>query len=51
MSKDKGEPQQDGRRGKILFRIKPHMQQNAQRAQAKLCVHQENPQGLSQTCL
>ena len=27
MSKGKGEPQQDGRRGKIMFRIKPHTHQ------------------------
>ena len=49
----KENPQQDGRRGKITFRIKPHTTRDAQRAQTKPCVHQdpETPQRLSQTCL
>ena len=45
-------PQQDGRRGEITFRIKPHTHQSIQKAQTKH-VHQglETPERLSQTCL
>ena len=45
--------QQDGRRGKTTFRIKPNNCQRCRRAQTKLCVHQDPkaPQRLSQTCL
>ena len=46
----KEKPQQDGRRGKITFRIKPHNHQRSSEC-AKPCAHQESSQGLSQTCL
>ena len=39
----KEKPQQDGRRGKITFRIKLQPTRNAQRAQTKPCAHQEIP--------
>ena len=45
----KKNPQQDGRRGKIMFRIKlPTCQRHS--AQTKPCAQQETPQRLSQTC-
>ena len=46
-SKDKGEAQQDDRRGEITFRIKPHTHQSVQKAQTKH-VHQglETPERL-----
>ena len=40
MSKGKGEPQQDGRRGKIAFRIK-HTCQRHSEGSNKPCVHQD----------
>ena len=43
-------PQQDGRRGKIMFRIKPYTRQR-HLEDSNPCVHQEIPQRLSQTCL
>ena len=60
--KAKKKPQQDGRRGKIIFRIKPVHTRDTQRAQKnknknkkkqQLCGHQdpETPQRLSQSCL
>ena len=50
-SKDKGEAQQDDRRGEITFRIKPHTHQRRSEGSNKNCMHQETPQRLSQTCL
>ena len=49
----KEEPQQDSRRGKIMFRIKPHSHQKHSEGSNKFCVHQdpETSQRLSQTCL
>ena len=51
--KAKKKPQQDGRRGEIIFRIKPVHTRDTHRAQKNPCVHQdpETPQRLSQTCL
>ena len=48
--KAKESPQQDGRRGEILFRIKPHTHQ---RCSEEPCGHQdtETPQRLSQNCV
>ena len=46
----KEKPQQDGRRGKIMFRIKPHTHQRFLKGSNKTCAHQETPQRLSQTC-
>ena len=43
--------QQDGRRSKITFRIKPIPTRDIQRAQTKPSMQQENPQRLSQTWL
>ena len=53
MSRDKGEDQQDGRRGKITFRIKPHSHQRCSEGSNKPCVHQDTgiPQSLRQNCL
>ena len=50
--REKEKSQQDGRRGEIEFRIKPHIRQNALRAHTNL-VHQdtETPQRLSQNCV
>ena len=44
--------QQNGRRGKIAFRMKPIPTRDARRAHTKPCAHQdpETPQRLSQTC-
>ena len=49
----KKKPQQDGRRGKITFRIKPHACQRFSEGSKKPCVHQnpETPQRLRQNCL
>ena len=49
-SKGKGKPQQDGRRGKIAFRIKPHSCQRLSEGWNKPCAHQdpETPQRLRQ---
>ena len=47
----KEKPQQDGRRGEIMFRIKPHTCQSCSEGSNKTCAHQETPQRLSQTCL
>ena len=46
----KEKPQQDGRRGKIAFIIKPHTRQRLLEDSNKPCVHQdpETPQRLSQ---
>ena len=45
--------QQDGRRGKITFRIKPHTCQRCSEGSNKPCAHQdpETPQRLSQNCV
>ena len=47
--KAKEKPQQDGRRGKIAFRIKPHARQRPLEGSNKPCVHQdtEAPQRLT----
>ena len=37
----KGKPQQDGRRGNIMFRIKPHIHQRRSEGSNKPCVHQD----------
>ena len=49
----KEKPQQDGRRGKITFRIKPHIHQRHLEGSNKPCAHQdpETPQRLSQNCV
>ena len=49
----KEKPQQDGRRGKFTFRIKPHTCQRRSETSNKPHVHQdpETPQGLSQNCV
>ena len=49
----KEKPQQDGRRGKIMFRIKPHTCQRCLEGSNKPCVHQdpETPQRLRQNCV
>ena len=49
----KEKPQQDGRRGKIEFRIKPHICQRCSEGSNKPYVHQdpETPQRLSQNCV
>ena len=46
----KEKPQQDGRRGKIAFKIKPHTSQRCSEGSNKPCVHQnlETPQRLRQ---
>ena len=45
--------QQDGRRGEIMFRIKPLTHQRHSEGSNKTCVHQdpETPQRLSQNCV
>ena len=52
-SKEKEKSQQDGRRGEIEFRIKPHTRQRCLESSNKSCVHQEleTPQRLSQICV
>ena len=49
----KEKTQQDGRRGKITFRIKPQTHQRCSEGSNKPCVHQDpqTPQRLSQNCL
>ena len=49
----KEKPQQDGKRGKFAFRIKPHSSQRPSEGSNKHCVHQdpEIPQRLSQNCV
>ena len=37
----KEKPQQGGRRGKIMFRIKPHTRQRCSEGANKPCVHQD----------
>ena len=46
-------PQQDGRRGEITFRIKPHTCQICSEGSNIPCTHQdpETPQGPRQLCL
>ena len=48
----KEKPLQDGRRGEITFRIKPHNRQRCSEGSNKPCVQQdpETPQRLSQNC-
>ena len=43
--------QQDSRRGKIVFRLKPHTYQRHSEVSNKPCAHQETPQRLSQNCV
>ena len=40
-SKGKGEPQQDGRRDKIAFRIESHTHQRHSEGSNKPCAHQD----------
>ena len=49
----KDKPQQDGRRGKIAFRIESHTHQRYLEGSNKSCVHQdpETPQRLRQNCI
>ena len=49
----KEKPQQDGRRGDITFRIKPHAFQRCSKRSNKPCVHQdpETSQRLRQNCV
>ena len=49
----KEKPQQDCRKGKITFRIKPHTCQRHSEGSNKPCVHQnpETPQRLRQNCV
>ena len=53
MSKAKEKPQQDGRRDKIMFRIKHLTYQRQSEGSNKPCVHQdpETPQKLGQNCV
>ena len=48
----KEKPQQDGKRGKITFRIKPHTHQRLSEGSNIPCAHQdpETPQRLRQNC-
>ena len=46
MSKGKGEPQQDGRRDKIAFRIKHTCQRHSEGSNKTVC-NQETPQKLT----
>ena len=41
MSQGKGEAPQDGRRGKLAFRIKPHSRQRRSEGSNKPCAHQD----------
>ena len=52
-SKGKEKPQQDGWRGEIVYRIKPHTYQRHSEGSNKHCVHQdpETPQRLRQNCV
>ena len=49
----KEKPQQDGRRGKFMFRIKPHSRQRRSEGSNKPCVHHDpgTPQRLIQNCV
>ena len=49
----KEKPQQDGRRGEIAFRIKPHTCQRCSEGSNTPCAHQdpETPQRLRQNCV
>ena len=49
----KEKPQQDGRRGKIMSRIKSHTCQRCLEGSNKPCAHQDpqTPQSLSQKCV
>ena len=49
----KEKPQQDGKRGKITFRIKPHTHQKHSEGSNKPCTHQdpETPHRLRQNCV
>ena len=49
----KEKPQQDGRRGKIMFRIKPHIHQRRLEGSNKPCAHQdpEIPETEPELCL
>ena len=52
-SRENKKPHQDGRRGKIAFKIKPHTCQRFSGGSNRICAYQdpEAPQRLSQTCL
>ena len=49
----KGEAQKIGRRGKTMFRIKPHTRQRCLEGSNEACAHQdpETPQRLRQNCV
>ena len=49
----KERPKQDGRRGEITFRIKPHNRQRCSEGSNKPSAHKdpETPQRLSQNCI
>ena len=49
----KEKPKQDGRRSKIMFRIKPHTRQRHSEGSNKTCVYQDpaTPQRLRQNCV
>ena len=51
--RSKEKPQQDGRRGEIAFRIKPHTRLRHLEGSNIPCAHQdpETPQRLNQTCV
>ena len=51
-SRAKEKPQQDGRRGKFTFRIKPHSHQRHSEGSNKPCAHQNpgTPQKVRQNC-
>ena len=53
MSKAKEKLQQDGRRGRITFRIKPHIHQRCPEGPNKPCAHQdpETPETEPELCL
>ena len=49
----KEKPQQDGRSGEIMFRIKPHTRQRCSGGSDKLCAHQDpdTPETEPELCL
>ena len=53
ISKGKGKAPEDGKRGEIMFRNKPHNCQRRSERSNKPCAHQdpETPQRLSQNCV
>ena len=53
MSKAQEKPQQEGRRGKIAFRVKTHTCQRCSEGSNKPCAHQdpETPETETELCL